>query len=274
MGTCFENAMERKRKFQENGKKLNGLISLPFEEKLRLSLNTIRNATEYKRPVIASSFGKDSTVLTHLVHKIDNTIPIVFTNTGVNFKETIQYMKFLKELWDLKVYELHPERKFWQVVKEFGYPKRSRNSKTGDSREPKCCKILKHEPMLKFIQNYKPGMVFVGLLGDEGRQRRWAYIFKGGPIYKAEHDNVMKCIPLIWWTTRDIWHYLRMNNIPINPAYEKYGIERTGCIPCTGFIHWEKEMIKVNPKMYRKVQHDLGQNLIEDYTKPAIREKA
>lgn len=266
MKTCFEDAIAKKEKYKEMGKELNRLIKLPFDDKLELTMKTIKEALrDQDKPIIASSFGKDSIVLIHTIHRIDNTVPIVFTNTGVNFRETMHYMKEIKELWNLKIYELKPEITFWKIVKEHGYPKQSRNTKTGDKREPACCKILKFNPMHKFNLEYKPSLVFVGLLGDEGRQRRWAYIYKGGPIYEHKAEKTMKCIPLIWWTREDIWKYHDIYDIPRNPAYEKYQIERTGCIPCTGHIGWEEQLARTFPALYKKVSHAIGQNLIEDY---------
>lgn len=122
--------------------------------------------------------------------------------------------------------------------------------------------------MLEFYKEYNPGMTFVGLTGGEGRQRRWAYILKGGAIYHMKAHNVMKCIPMIWWTQEDVWHYLKINNVPVNPAYEKYGIERLGCVPCTGYKSWETEMPKINPKMYRLIKRmklkEQGQKTLDE----------
>jgi len=251
-------------KYQKTAKELNARIKLNYWDKLKLSMETIKIAVDQaEKPVIASSFGKDSIVLTHLIHSYDNSIPIVFTNTGVCFKETLQYKNRIEKEWNLKIYELHPDQTFWEIVKEHGYPKKSRNSKTGDKREPACCKILKVSPMEKFVRKYKPDMVFVGLTGDEGRQRRWAYICKGGAIYEHIALGVMKSIPLIWWEQEDVWKYIGINNIPMNPAYKKYAIMRTGCIPCTGHIGWEEQLARTFPKLYEKIQRDLGQTLID-----------
>ena len=251
-------------KYQETAKELNARIKLNFWDKLKLTMDTIKTAVDgSKRSVIASSFGKDSSVLIHLIHSYDSSIPIVFTNTGVCFRETLDYKKLLEKKWDLKIYELIPDESFWNIVKDHGYPKRSRNSKTGDKREPACCKILKHHPMNKFIKEYKPDLVFVGLTGDEGRQRRWAYICKGGAIYENIALGIKKCIPMIWWTKEDTWSYIDLNKIPKNNAYKKYSIDRTGCIPCTGHIGWESQLARTFPKLYEKIQNDLGQKLID-----------
>lgn len=263
---CHEKVVDVKKMYSKTARELNQRMKLCYSDKLILTVEIIKKALENnKKPVIASSFGKDSVVLLHLVHQIDNTIPVAFNNTGVNFTETIEYMNKLKKDWNLKIYELKPKKTFWEVVKEHGYPKQSRSSKTGDKREPKCCKILKIEPLHRFIKGYKPDIIFVGLLGDEGRQRRWVYIYKGGALYEHKSERVNKCIPLIWWTTKDIWHYHDIEKIPRNPVYEKYEIERTGCIPCTGHIGWKKQLARIKPKLYIKISHDMGQRLISDY---------
>lgn len=252
--------------YSKRGKKLNEEMKLCYSDKLLMSINTIKKALSLsKNPVIASSFGKDSVVLTYLVHQINNKVPIVFTNTGVNFKETIKYKEELNRKWNLNIHELKPEMSFWEIVKKHGYPKESRNSKKGDKREPKCCKILKNQPMKKFIKSFKPDLVFVGLLGDEGRQRRFVYINKGSAIYENKSEKIMKCIPLIWWNIEDIWKFYEKENIKINPVYKKYAINRTGCIPCTGHKGWKKQLGRTHPKMLRKITIDTGQNLLSEF---------
>jgi len=251
-------------KYTETAKELNARIKLPYKEKLKLSKEVVvASLDQCDKPVIASSFGKDSMVLTHLVHSYNKDVPIVFTNTGVCFRETILYKKQMEKEMNLNIFELKPEQTFWEIVKEYGYPKSSRSSKTGDKREPACCKILKFKPMEKFVKEYKPDMVFVGLIGDEGRQRRWAYICKGGAVYEHVALGLKKSIPLIWWTREDIWRYHNLNNIKRNPAYEKYSIDRTGCIPCTGHKYWEEQLARTFPKLYERIQRDLGQTLID-----------
>lgn len=39
------------------------------------------------------------------------------------------------------------------------------------------------------------------------------------------------CNPIIDWTDRDIWEYIRAEHIPVNPLYE-CGYSRVGCIGC------------------------------------------
>lgn len=258
---CFESET----KYSKRGKELNELIELNHQKKISKSLEIVSQALDKsENPVISSSFGKDSIVLIHLVHQFDS-VPIIFNKTGVQFKETIDFMKKIEEEWNLDLAIVKPRQSFWEIVDEYGYPKESRNSKTGDRRQPKCCKILKEDPMREFIKENEIDLDFVGLCGDEGRQRRWAYIQKGSAYYEHKTWNVMKCIPLIFWESENIWKYIKSHDLPINPAYEKYDVERTGCIPCTGHKGWKKQIRKISQGLYNRIRSDLGIKTIDDF---------
>lgn len=261
---CFEK--ENPLSYSQRGKLLNLLMNKNYESKVQRSEKTIKRALRRsENPIISSSFGKDSVVLIHLVHQFDDSVPIVFNQTGVQFGETLEYKDMLEEIWDLKIHIVKPNKTFWEIVDEYGYPKESRNSKTGDKREPKCCKILKTDPMKTFVEKNDIDMNFVGLCGDEGRQRRWAYIQKGSAIYEHKAWGTYKCIPLIWWQRGDIWRYIEDNDLPKNPVYDKYDIERTGCITCTGHKEWQKDMRRIFPNIYQKICEDLGIKTLEAF---------
>lgn len=228
--------------YSKAAQKLNTYLKFSLDRKVELSKRKIKQAVNtHDNLLISSSFGKDSVTLIHLVMETTKDFDIVFNKTGVQFQETIEFIDNLKEKWDLDVKVIEPDHTFWEIVDEYGYPKESRNSKTGDTREPKCCKYLKEKPMKEFIRENDYDLDFVGLTGGEGRQRRWAYIRQGCAIYEHKTWGIDKCIPLIWWEQNDVWDYVNRENLPTNPVYEKYGLNRTGCIPCTGHKEWRKK---------------------------------
>jgi len=255
-------------KYQLAAQKLNTLQKLDFEAKLSLTNRRIEEALSlHKRPLVSSSFGKDSTVLIHLVMQHTRDFDVVHNETGVELPTDLPFRDWLVKEWDLRLHIVKPKVTFWELVKKYGYPKDSRFSKTGD-QHPVCCKYLKEYPMKKFIREHDFDLDFVGLLADEGRQRRWAFIRAGCCIYEHKKWGITKCIPLIWWQEKDIWEYIKRNNLPVNPAYEKYGIKRTGCMPCTGHISWRESMAKTNPKMLKFILKDMqGQIQLGDFTK-------
>ena len=254
--------------YQLAAQKLNTYQKLPFETKLALTNQRIEKALNiYKKPLVSSSFGKDSTVLIHLVMQHTKDFGVVHNQTGVELPTDIPFRDFLVKEWGLKLHIVKPKVTFWELVKKFGYPKDSRFSKTGD-QHPACCKYLKEYPMKRFIKEHDFDLDFVGLLADEGRQRRWAYIRKGCCLYEHKKWGIFKCIPMIWWNDADVWTYIKKFDVPVNPAYEKYGIKRTGCLPCTGFISWRESMAKTSPKMLKYILKDMqGQIQLGDFTK-------
>ena len=105
--------------------------------------------------------------------------------------------------------------------------------------------------------------VFTGLNYDESYQRKWTFI-KYGWLHKSK-EGVMKAHPIAYWSTKEVWQFIKDNNIPINPAYAKYNVKRVGCMVCTAFIGWEKQMAKNFPKLYEKIVTDLKRPYLPQY---------
>src|SRR5438876_46745 len=51
--------------------------------------------------------------------------------------------------------------------------------------------------------------------------------------YELEADRwIVKINPMAGWTRRDVWAYLKDNELPHNPLYD-LGFSSIGCAPCT-----------------------------------------
>lgn len=238
--------------------------SMPFDDKLEHSLSLIENVLNEHKCCVACSFGKDSVVMLHLVRRFMPDIPVIFSNTGVEFKETLEFKEYLVKKWNLNYTELKPEKTFWQCVEEYGYPKQRFKSKGHSGWKPKCCYYLKVKPPRMFYRENNIECVFLGITHDESYQRKWQ-IIRHGDYYYVKGEKIYKALPLAYWNEDNVWKYIEMFNLPVNPAYKKYGINRVGCIPCTSHKKWEEQMMKLFPKLYRKIKKDmLGSNL-EDY---------
>ncbi|MCL7390234.1 MAG: phosphoadenosine phosphosulfate reductase family protein, partial [Thaumarchaeota archaeon] len=99
------------------------LRNLPYEEKLKMSHDIIKEAlNKFKRVAVACSFGKDSVIVLHMVRQYKPDILVVFSNTGVEMKETLQYRDFLVKEWNLNYIEAKPKMTFWEIVEKYGYP--------------------------------------------------------------------------------------------------------------------------------------------------------
>lgn len=244
-----------------------------LDEKIKYSLSLIEKTLAKHSPeyCIACSFGKDSTVLLHLVRQVEPNIKVIFNNTGIEFKETLQFRDFLVKEWNLNYYELHPDKSFWQCVEEYGFPKQRFKGKTHSGGKPKCCYYLKMRPAQLFYKKNGIKCVFVGITYDESYQRKWQ-IIRHTDYYYVKKEKIYKTLPLAYWNEDEVWEYIKRYNLPINPAYEKYDIRRVGCIPCTAHKGWKEQMARLYPGLYKKIMRDMNGSNLDDFSKEKIKE--
>ena len=211
---------------------------MPYEQRLEFAMTNIQTALAgSSQSRIAVSGGIDSVVMMHMIRQVQ-PIRAVWINTGIEYPETIEYMKSIP---DLDV--ISPERTYWNIADEFGFPEESRKNK-----QPACCRWLKEYPMRDFIKAENVDLVFTGLIATEGQHRRYNYILRSD-YYNHIAWNVIKSTPVILFRKEDIWRYASDNEIPVNTAYEKYDLKRIGCMACTGFKGWRTQMEKTSPKL-------------------------
>lgn len=92
--------------------------ALPLAAKVNMSLARIREWYEYWDGSVCISFsgGKDSTVLAHLVHEYYPDVPLVFSNTGLEYPEIQQFARKMGATF------VYPKMRFSEVISQYGYP--------------------------------------------------------------------------------------------------------------------------------------------------------
>ena len=93
--------------------------SLPLSSKINMSKVRIRDWYDYWGGQVYVSFsgGKDSTVLKHLVESTVGNVPSLFVNTGLEYPEIQKFA-----MSQPNVVTIRPEKRFDEVIKEYGYP--------------------------------------------------------------------------------------------------------------------------------------------------------
>lgn len=92
------------------------LRALPLEVKIQKSKQRIREWLEREDSYVAFSGGKDSTVLAHLVHQVDPNVPLVFSNTGLEYQAIQSFARKMGAEF------IRPEMRFDEVISTYGYP--------------------------------------------------------------------------------------------------------------------------------------------------------
>ena len=220
-------------------------VQKPFQVKLERARKLVKLYAN-RNACVSCSFGKDSTVVLYLVRDVNPQIPVVFNNTGVQYRETYEFKEFLKREWNLNLIETKPVKSFWQVAEEYGLA-------DGRKKSDRCCDYLKEIPFRKVIKEYGFKFCFTGITALESRLRMFVACERG-QVYYSRKDGIWKIHPILYWTSEEVWQFIKDNDIPVNPAYQKYGLDRIGCVPCTSHKRWREQLAKVNPHLYKFVQ--------------------
>jgi len=186
---------------------------LTYKQKVDRSLALIDEAyREYGQSlVVANSLGKDSVAVWHLAKRVSADIRGFIVTTRFKPPETIRFMHSqVAKYPELRVFrndEAIPERLY-------------------ETDPDRCCDILKVQPTRRAIEEMDVRCWVTGLRCTEGRTRV--------DFREVEQRDVglIKLNPILIWREREIWQYLALNNVDVNPLYAE-GYRSLGCGPCT-----------------------------------------
>ena len=186
---------------------------LNFAEKVDRSLELIDQA--YKEfgdgLVLANSLGKDSSVIWDLAKRVSPDIRGFIVTTRFKPAETKKFMaEEVARCPELQVFSNDQE-----------IP-----DKLYETDPDRCCEILKVQPTRDAVRQMGVSCWITGLRCTEGRTRT---------NYKEVEEldkGLIKLNPILIWYEREVWQYLALNKVPVNPLYSE-GYRSLGCAPCT-----------------------------------------
>ncbi|MCK5292692.1 MAG: phosphoadenosine phosphosulfate reductase family protein [Thermoplasmata archaeon] len=180
-----------------------------------------RVTEEHDLPVAVSfSGGKDSLATLLLVLEADIEPDILFIDTGLEFKETLDHVEAVAKEFDLPLVIEKAGDSFWNNLDMFGPPGK-------DYRW--CCKTSKLGPAARIIKEKYPGGVlsFIGQRRYESEQRAAKRSVWENPWVPLQ----LGASPIQNWTALHVWLYIFKMGVDYNPWYER-GLDRIGCWLC------------------------------------------
>ena len=211
-----------------------------LNEKVEHAKSLVKDAaSKYKRIAVACSFGKDSMVAVHLARSVEPKMPVFSVMTIYKPEETLEYLVNMNNEMNLdatvymvadeipKIFKNNNINTVLLQTQDFQRYSSAVRDKTGKNiyevNPDECCRLLKVEPTKEAVKDLDAWIT--GLRKTEGQIREdyQEVEAKGG---------LVKINPLLQFTELDIWRYLAMNSIKVNPLYKK-GYRSLGCEPCS-----------------------------------------
>jgi 3'-phosphoadenosine 5'-phosphosulfate sulfotransferase (PAPS reductase)/FAD synthetase len=268
-----------------------------LELKVETTLQRIKEFDDYfsGNVYVAFSGGKDSAVLLDLARKVRPDMPAVFVNTGLEYPETV---RFVKERDNVTV--VRPRTTYKEVVETDDWPigskmlsevvERARAGKPYREEDfplrwrflldapfkisDRCCHQLKIYPQAVF-QRQTGRRPIIGTLASDSYRRKWSHARAGGRCNNFSKSR-SKSAPMAFWTTGDVLAYARSRDLPLSPVYGRIedtldgrlattGCRRTGCIFCCFGLQHERDgpgrferLARTHPFQHAHVMNKLG----------------
>ena len=220
------------------------------------SIHILREvASEFQRPVMLYSIGKDSSVLLRLAQKAfypgSIPFPLLHIDTTYKFREMIEFRdRYTAEVGVKLIVYTNRE-----AIDEGANPFR-----LGTQR---CCGLLKTKALLDGLRAGGFDAAIGGARRDEEKSRAKERIFsfrdaKGQwdpknqrpelwNLFNARIDpgESLRVFPLSNWTEMDVWQYIHVEKIPIVPMY--FAKEREMLVRGETLIPLEQPFIPLTP---------------------------
>ena len=159
--------------------------------------------------VLSSSFGIQAAVMLHLVTQVKPDIPIILTDTGYLFAETYQFIDQLTKRLTLNLHIFRADQSpNWQEAR---YGKLWEQGVDGIKQYNTINKV---KPMHNAFATLEAGTWFSGLRREQSSSRA------NLPIL-AVQNGVLKFLPVIDWSNKDVHYYLKEHDLPYHPLWEE-----------------------------------------------------
>ena len=192
------------------------------EERVALALKTLPG-----QHMVSSSFGAQSAVMLHLVTRQQPDIPVVLIDTGYLFPETYQFVDELREKLALNLKVFGPSLSgAWQEAR---HGKRWAQGLAGLEAYNQDNKVA---PMQRAIDELRVGTWFSGLRRSQSIDR------ENTPFVENSGDR-FKVYPIADWSDKDVYDYLKKNDLPYHPLWEKGYVS-------IGDVHTTKSLAEVD----------------------------
>jgi phosphoadenosine phosphosulfate reductase len=174
---------------------------------------------------LASSLGAEDQVLTQMMVALDKQVKIFTLDTGRVFPETYNVLDETNKKYGINVKVYFPNN---ESVEKMVAEKGINLFYNSIENRKLCCHVRKIEPLKRALTGVK--IWVTGLRKDQSVTRFFTKLVEWDDSYQ-----LLKINPLLNWTEKDVWAYIKKLDIPYNKLHDQ-GFPSIGCQPCTRAI--------------------------------------
>jgi phosphoadenosine phosphosulfate reductase len=161
------------------------------------------------KAALSSSFGAQAAVMLHMLTQQQADIPVILIDTGYLFPETYRFADELQERLKLNLQVFRP-----LVSRAWMEARHGRLWEQGVVGIDQYNGLRKVEPMKRALKELGIGTWFTGLRRSQANSRSQTPVLQ-------QRDGRLKVNPIVDWTDRDIWVYLKQHNLPYHPLWDE-----------------------------------------------------
>jgi phosphoadenosine phosphosulfate reductase len=185
-------------------------------------LSWARNTFGRNAVTLASSFGAEDQVITHLLAEQTPDIPVFTLDTGRLHQETYDTMERTRERYRLGISVYAPDATQLEEMVDKHGPNLFR--KSVDERKL-CCHVRKVAPLSRALSGKRAWIC--GLRRAQSVTRHDLDCLSWD-----EANGLYKIAPLARWSEEQVWEFIQTHNVPYNALHDR-GFRSIGCAPCT-----------------------------------------
>ncbi|QOR61238.1 phosphoadenylyl-sulfate reductase [Sulfurovum sp. ST-21] len=199
---------------------------------------------KYKNRVgLSSSTGTAGQVLTDMILKIDPNAYIFTLDTGRLYPETYDVLDATNLKYNTKIAVYFPKE---SSVQELYRTQGVNGHYESIEKRKNCCYIRKVEPLKRALKDVD--VWITGLRSEQSVTRQQMPL-----VEYDEKFKVIKVNPLIAWSEKEVWEYIKEHNVPYNKLHDQ-GFPSIGCAPCTRAVE-EGEDIRSGRWWWESPEH-------------------
>ena len=192
----------------------------PPQEILALALN------EYSPAVGLAFSGAEDVVLIDMAVKVGVPFTVFCLDTGRLHPETYQFIEKVRTHYGISIDTVLPNPEaVQQLVREKGLFSFYQDGHT------ECCGIRKVEPLRRALAPLAAWVT--GQRKDQSPGTRANVpVVQMDRTFGTDDRPLVKFNPLSLWTSKHVWDYIEINDVPFNVLHTR-GFISIGCEPCT-----------------------------------------